>query len=78
MATNSRWREYASKIIRDIISAYPNVTDKKQLRTLISSAYPFGEKKYHPYKIWCDEVSVQLGEKKSKNEKEDPNQLNLL
>jgi len=22
----------------------------------ISEAYPFGERKYHPYKIWLDEV----------------------
>ena len=31
------------------------------LRKHINAAYPFGERKYHPYKIWCDELNKQLG-----------------
>ncbi|MEZ4865332.1 MAG: hypothetical protein R3C14_28745 [Caldilineaceae bacterium] len=32
------------------------------LRALISQAYPFGERRYHPYKIWLSEVKRVLGE----------------
>jgi hypothetical protein len=27
-------------------------------------AYPFGERKYTPYKIWLDEIKRQVGTKK--------------
>ncbi len=59
-SNQSRWRAHAAPIIADIIRVHKD-QDEKQLRALISKAYPFGERKYHPYKIWCDEVARQLG-----------------
>ncbi len=28
----------------------------KALRDFVNGRYPFGERKYHPYKMWCDEM----------------------
>lgn len=54
------WRSQAATVISGVIGQNPGMEPKK-LRKLISAAYPFGERKYHPYKIWCDEVNRQLG-----------------
>ena len=54
------WRNKASAVISEVIRQNPGM-EPKELRKLISAAYPFGERKYHPYKIWCDEVNRQLG-----------------
>lgn len=54
------WRDRAATVISDVIRKNPGM-EQKELRKLISAAYPFGERKYHPYKIWCDEVNRQLG-----------------
>lgn len=51
----SLWRERAAQVIYKIIKDNPGITIK-ELRKKISKAYPFGERKYHPYKIWLDEV----------------------
>lgn len=56
----STWRSQAATVIFDVIRQNPGMEPKK-LRKLISAAYPFGERKYYPYKIWCDEVKRQLG-----------------
>lgn len=34
--------------------------DLKTLRKRISEAYPFGQRKYWPYKCWCREVKKAL------------------
>ena len=44
----------------------PDATGE-ELRRLINAAYPFGERKYHPYKIWLDAVKEYVG-LKSKQE----------
>ena len=51
----SHWREESAKVIYKIIKDNPSISIK-ELRRKISKAYPFGERKYHPYKIWLDEV----------------------
>ena len=56
----SHWRAKAAPIIAKVIADNPSIGDK-ELRAKISAEYPFGERKYHPYKIWCDEVARQLG-----------------
>ena len=37
----------------------------KSLRKALREAYPFGEREYWPYKVWCDEIRSQLGLKKT-------------
>lgn len=51
----SPWREKSAKIIYKVLEDNPYISIK-ELRKKISKAYPFGERKYHPYKIWLDEV----------------------
>ena len=77
----SRWRRIARPIIAKIIKEVGQ-EDEKKLRRALLEAYPFGERKYHPYKIWLDEIKVQLGLKKFKvggrKHKPDKNQLDLF
>lgn len=56
------WRDKARPIIAAIIEQY-GTANEAALRAALLEAYPFGERKYHPYKIWCDEIRVQLGTK---------------
>ena len=51
----------------------PNKDVNKALR----EAYPFGERKHHPYKIWLDEIKRQKGIKPKLN-KSNPNQLKMF
>lgn len=61
------WRKEAATVISKVIRQNPGA-EPKELRKLIRAAYPFGERKYHPYKIWCDEVNRQLGTPRQKAE----------
>jgi len=56
------WRDSCKPIIARVIKENEGKSEK-EIRKAISDAYPFGERKYHPYKIWLDEVKVQLGTK---------------
>lgn len=73
------WRDSAKPIIAEVIKAHVG-QDIKVIKKALREAYPFGERKYHPYKIWNDEVKGQLGTKKKKikGQSEDPNQLTML
>jgi hypothetical protein len=82
----SSWRSYAAPIIAKVIAENKG-KDLKVIRKALHNAYPFGEREYHPYKIWLDECAKQLGTKKrthwhlgrkKKVEPPDPNQMNLL
>lgn len=57
------WRESASSIIRKVI-VKTGTQDIKLLKQNLRAAYPFGVRKYWPYKVWCDEIRIQLGHKK--------------
>ena len=53
---------------------------EKEIKKALREAYPFGERKYHPYKIWLDEIKVQMGKRKfgHKPTIEPENQTNLF
>jgi hypothetical protein len=55
------WREDARPIIARVI-AEVGTANKRRLRAALRDAYPWGKCKYHPYRIWCHEIRVQLGE----------------
>ena len=55
------WRDYAKPIIAAVI-VETGTDDMPALRKALRDAYPFGERKYHPYRIWCHEIRVQLHE----------------
>lgn len=75
------WRHSARPIIAQVIAANKG-KEEKEIRKALRDAYPWGERKYHPYKIWCDEVRVQLGKRKFGVKKQkpepDPNQKNMF
>lgn len=75
------WRHIARPIIAQAIATNKD-KDEKEVRKALREAYPWGERKYHPYKIWCDEIRVQLGKLKFGDKKKAPainsNQTNMF
>lgn len=61
--TESRWRAHARATIARVISVArgenPDITHE-ELLLLIDAAYPFGERKYHPYQCWLSERKLWL------------------
>lgn len=57
----SHWRKTARAVVTQALAdAAEHNLDEQQTRRLISSRYPFGQRQYHPYKIWLDEVKRGL------------------
>ncbi len=57
------WRDAARPIIYRVLQANADKTEKEK-RAALREAYPFGERAYHPYKIWLNEIQVQLFKRK--------------
>lgn len=57
------WRDIAGPIIARVIQEVGR-EDKAKLKAALREAYPFGERRYLPYKVWCHEIRIQLGLKK--------------
>lgn len=57
------WREHAAPVIQRILVAVVG-QDERVVRKALREAYPFGPRKYWPYKVWCDEVRRQRGLKR--------------
>lgn len=53
------WDVISCRTIERVIRENPGA-DLKTLRKRISEAYPFGQRKYWPYKVWCREVKKAL------------------
>ncbi|MDJ0598955.1 MAG: TauD/TfdA family dioxygenase [Crocosphaera sp.] len=67
----SSWRKISYRVIQEVITEFlgehqltpPVLLNPEQLKTLkrrISKAYPFVDRKYHPYKVWLSEVKANL------------------
>lgn len=54
------WRDTARPIIVRVIRDVGR-DDPGRLKRALFDAYPFGERAYHPYKVWLDEIKRQLG-----------------
>lgn len=52
----SEWRTEAQQVIQSVLERIPPDSSEADVRSSISRAYPFGPRKQHPYKIWCEEV----------------------
>lgn len=67
----SPWRKESRRIIQGVIKEFPDKSIK-ELRKEASKRYPFGMRKYHPYKQWLVEVNLWLpkGDKISPHDKE--------
>jgi hypothetical protein len=60
MKPESSWRDLAIKRIAESLNEYaaihPGGIDAQKCRRWISAnRYPFGVRKYLPYKVWCEE-----------------------
>ena len=52
-APESHWRRSARETIRTVVAAHPELLDNDaQLLAAIDRAYPFGERRMLPYKMW--------------------------
>ncbi len=60
--SDSYWRNACAPIIREVIAAHAG-EDESAVRLALRVAYPFGQRKYHPYRVFLDECAVQLGKK---------------
>lgn len=76
--TNKSWRDVARPIIAEVLRKTEGNPDAR--KRMLYDAYPFGQRQYHPYKVWLDEIKVQTKGKKfgKHNNTADPNQQNLF
>lgn len=58
MTTTSQWRLRARQVIRRTLDALPADATEAQKRKAVRDAYPFGERKMHPYRCWLQEVKA--------------------
>lgn len=57
------WRDDANQTIRVALREGRELgLTGKQLRDFINERYPYGPRKYHPYKIWCSELKQVLAD----------------
>lgn len=59
MPVCSRWRAYAAPIIAEVLEDHRE-SDEATLRAALRDAYPFGERRRWPYKVWLSEIRRQL------------------
>lgn len=57
------WRDSARPIIAEVLKENEG-KDEKIIKKALYDAYPFGQRQYHPYKIWLDEIKVQTKKRK--------------
>jgi hypothetical protein len=55
------WRESLAPIIAEVIEQNSGKSTKEKRKALRVRCAELGYDEYHPYKIWCDEVNIQLG-----------------
>jgi len=61
------WRDSArSKIIPILEQARKENWTEARIKKALFDAYPYGERRCYPYKVWLDEIKVQRGLKKGK------------
>jgi hypothetical protein len=55
------WRESLAPIIAEVIEQNAGKSVKDKRKALRVRCAELGYDEYHPYKIWLDEVNIQLG-----------------
>lgn len=48
----SRWQEASWEVMHTVRLGMKDETDLQKIADAIDAAYPFGERKYQPYKSW--------------------------
>lgn len=59
------WYEYSCGVIIRVIAENQG-GDPDELRKKVSEAYPFGQRRYYPYKAWLKAVTKLLGPSEKK------------
>lgn len=54
------WRETARAVVEKCVREV-GLSDRPALRRKLRDAYPFGERRMWPYKVWLSEVERQCG-----------------
>lgn len=57
------WRDVARPIIEKVLKECKGM-DEEIVRGELRRAYPFGARRCFPYKVWLDEIKIQMGKKK--------------
>ena len=63
------WRSQSVAAIAEALASVPADADDKAKLKAISAAYPFGERRMYPYKIWLDCVAQHFGKVKKASER---------
>lgn len=71
------WRQIAAPIIAEVLRQTKG-WDEPDIRRALREAYPFGMRKYWPYKVWLDEIRRQRGFAPKKADYTDKNQRQLF
>lgn len=61
----SYWRERCKGIIYNVLKQTEGASEE-EIKKALQDAYPFGERAYHPYKIWLSEIKAQRKLRKPK------------
>lgn len=51
----SPWRTESARVIAAVLGSMPNATVAEK-RKAVRAAYPFSQRRMHPYKVWLSEV----------------------
>lgn len=72
-------RDECRPIIAQIIQANKGKSEK-EIRKALRDGFPWPPRKYHPYKIWLDEIRVQMGKRRFMEKKKpvDPKQVKMF
>jgi hypothetical protein len=60
MAMARTWRKHSQEIIAKVV-AEVGTEDRAALKAALKAAYPYGQREYYPYKVWCEEVRKVVG-----------------
>ena len=55
------WRERADMVLSDLFDSLPADATDTEIDAAVFDAYPFGERRYTPYKIWLQQVKRHKG-----------------
>ncbi len=59
--TKSPYRREAGRIIRAVLASLPPDATWKEKHAALKEAYPFGERRHHPYRMWLTEQTRAIG-----------------
>lgn len=59
----SRWAALSRQRIAETLARLPADADRKMVKAALHAAYPFGERKYLPYRHWCKVQKAALADR---------------